>query len=282
MEYGSLTQKTDKTNTTLRCWAAVAALTVTLMMFGCSAQKEIEQMTVEARYAAAKTLFADHDYLQAYEEFRIITLQYQGNALASDAQFYMGECRFQREEYILAAYEYDVLVRTMPTSPLLAKARYKRALCYYMMSPSFNLDQTYSKQAIDEFQSFIEYHPTDSLVTDAEAKINILNTKLAQKEFENGITYMHMEYYKSAIASFDHVLEKYHDSPYAEQAQLKKAEAQLLRKHVQDAKSEIEKFFVKYPGSRLIPDAERLRDDILSRVKNTPTETKTPAADLSR
>jgi tetratricopeptide (TPR) repeat protein len=98
------------------------------------------------------------------------------------------------------------------------------------MSPSYNLDQAYSKQAIDEFQSFIEYHPTDSLVTDAEKKIGELNMKLAQKIFENGVTYMHMEYFKSAVASFDLVLEKYHDTPYAEQAQLRKAEAQLKRR----------------------------------------------------
>jgi outer membrane protein assembly factor BamD len=252
------------------------AILMSLLVVSCTATKEIEQLTVEARYAAAKALFADRDYLQAYEEFRIVTLQYQGNALANDAQYYMGECRFRREEYILAAYEYDVLIRTMPSSPYVPKARYAKARCYFKMSPSFNLDQNYTKQAIDEFQSFIEYHPTDTLVTDAEAKISQLNTKLALKEFENGVTYMHMEYYKSAAASFDHVLEKYHDTPYAEQAQLRKAEAQLMRNRIHDAKVEIEKFFAKYPSSQWKSDAESLRKDIMSRV-----ESKSPTANPS-
>jgi outer membrane protein assembly factor BamD len=251
----------------------------TVTIGGCTATKEIEQLTVEKRFAAAKALFDGGDYLQAYEEFRIVTLQYQGSSLANEAQYLMGECRFRREEFILAAYEYDVLIRTMPTSPYVPRARYAKALCYFNMSPSFNLDQNYTKQAIDEFQSFIEYHPTDSLVIDAEKKISALNTKLAQKEYENGITYTHMEYYKSAAASFDHVLEKYHDTPYAEQAQLRKAEVQLTRKRFRDAKTEIDKFFSKYPNSQWKSDAERIRSEILSRLENVPPETRSPAAD---
>ncbi len=258
------------------------ALSILFLFGSCTATKEVEQMSVERRFANAKSLFDDRDYLQAYEDFRIVTLQYQGNALANDAQYYMGECRMKREEYILAAYEYDVLVRTMPNSPYVAKARYSKALCYFKLSPSFNLDQNYSKQAIDEFQSFIEYHPADSLVVDAEKKIGELNNKLAQKEYENGVTYIHMEYYKSAVVSFDHVLEKYHDTPYAEQAQWRKAEAQLLRNHVHDAKTEIDKFFLKYSSSQWKSDAERIRRDVLSRLESAPAEVKNPATNPSR
>lgn len=246
--------------------AAVLAASLTLTAGGCATTQELEQLSAEQRFARAMTLYADKSYLDAYEEFRIVTLQFQGSAFADSAQFQMGECRFMREEYLLAAYEYDVLIRTMPTSKLVPEARYRRALSYYQQSPEYYHDQTSTRQAIDEFQSFIEYHPTDSLVTDAEAKINELNTKLARKAFENGVTYMHMEYYKSAATEFDHVLEKYHDSPYAEQAQLRKAEAMLKRKKLPEAKAEIEKFLTKYPNSTLKQEAESLQKDILSRA----------------
>ena len=258
------------------------ALVAVLVLASCTAVKEVEQLSAEKRFAAAKALFDDRDYLQAYEEFRIVTLQYPGNTLANDAQFYMGECRYKREEYILAAYEYEVLVRTMSSSPLVPAARYARAMCYYKMSPSYMLDQNYTKQAIEEFQSFIEYHPTDSLVTVAEKKITELNTKLAKKEYENGVTYTHMEYYKSAAASFDHVLEKYHDSPFAEQAQLRKAEVQLMRNRVRDAKTEIDKFFLKYPNSSWKSDAERLRKEIATKLENTLPDAKTPTTSATR
>ena len=171
----------------------------------------------------------------------------------------------------------------MPTSKFVARARFERAMCYYNLSPVSYLDQTYSRQAIDEFQSFIEYHPTDSLVTLAEGKITEINTKLAKKEYENGITYIHMEYYKAAIVSFDHVLEKYHDSPYAELAQYKKAEVMLMRNRTNDAKTEIEKFLTKYPNSTMKADALALQKEILSRPpQKTPEPQKTPTVSSGR
>lgn len=269
--------------TMIRSFLLALAIGGTLILTGCGSTREVEQLTVEKRFEHATALFKEENYLEAYEEFRIVTLQYQGSTFADEAQFDMGECRFRREEYVLAAYEYDVLARTMPTSKYVPRSRYQRAMCYYRLSPASYLDQTYSRQAVDEFQSFIEYHPTDSLVTQAEAKIAELNTKLAQKEYENGITYIHMQYYKAALASFDHVLEKYHDTPYAEQAQYKKAEVLLLRNRVSEAKAEIEKFFVKYPNSPLKANAEKLQKDILSRPPQKPPEPrKNPTASTER
>lgn len=249
---------------------SVTLITVFLLVIlswvaGCSASEETGSLSAEKRFEEGMKKFNDEDYLEAIEDFRIVALQYQGSALADDAQFYLGESRFQREEYILAAYEYEVLTRTMPTSEYVGKARFKRALCYYNLSPKSYLDQEYSKRAIDEFQSFIEYHPTDSLVSQAEAKIMELNTKLAKKEFDNGAVYMTMEYYKAAIVSFDHILEKYHDTPYAEQAQLKKAEAMFYRNKFTEAQQEIEKFFTKYPSSAFKAEAEKLKQDILDK-----------------
>ncbi len=236
---------------------------------GCEASEELQQLSAEERFARAMRLFNDEDYLAAIEEFKIVTLQFQGGTLADDAQFYIGESYFKREEYQLAAYEYESLIRTMPTSEFVPRARYQRALCYYHLSPPSHLDQEFTRRAIDEFQTFIEYHPTDPLVSDAEQKISELHTKLAKKEYENGIIYMKMEYFRAALNSFDFVLEKYYDSPYAEHAQLKKAEAMLRRKRYLEAKEEIEKFFSKYPNSSLKEEAEQLRLDILSQLSQS-------------
>ena len=206
--------------------------------------------------------FKNEDYLEAIEEFKVVSLQYQGSNVADSAQFYMAECRFLREEYILAAFEYDVLLRTMPGSIFAPRSRFRRATCFYRLSPKAILDQDYSRKAIDEYQAFLEYYPTDTLVSLAEQRITELNTKLAQKDYENGITYMHMEYYKAATYYFDLVLDKYHDTQYAEPALLKKAEALTDRKKYTEAKEALDKFREKYPSSALKSDADKLNADI--------------------
>jgi outer membrane protein assembly factor BamD len=252
-------------------------ITLSTLIVGCGSEEATKQLSAEQRYELGMKAFRDEDYLAAIEEFKVVSLQYQGSKVADSAQFYMAECRFIREEYILAAFEYDILIRTMPSSIFVSRARFRRATCFYELSPKSILDQNYSRKAIDEYQAFLEYHPTDTLVSSAEQRINELNTKLAQKDFENGLTYMHMEYYKAATYYFDVVLDKYHDTQYAEPALLRKAEALTNRKKYTDAKEAMDKFREKYPSSILKSDADRLNSDIEAGLRAEKTkEQKVP------
>jgi len=246
-------------------------ITLSALIIGCGSEEATKQLSAEERYELGMKAFRSEDYLAAIEEFKVVSLQFQGSKVADSAQFYMAECRYLREEYILAAFEYDVLLRTMPSSIFAPRAQFRRATCFYELSPNSILDQNYSRKAIDEYQAFLEYHPTDTLVSLAEQRINELNTKLAQKDFENGMTYMHMEYYKAATYYFDVVLDKYHDTQYAEPALLKKAEALTDRKKYADAKEALVKFREKYPSSILKSDADKLNSDIETGLREEKT-----------
>ncbi len=249
-------------------------ITLSALIIGCGSEEATKQLSAEERYELGMKAFRSEDYLAAIEEFKVVSLQFQGSKVADSAQFYMAECRYLREEYILAAFEYDVLLRTMPSSIFAPRAQFRRATCFYELSPNSILDQNYSRKAIDEYQAFLEYHPTDTLVSLAEQRINELNTKLAQKDFENGMTYMHMEYYKAATYYFDVVLDKYHDTKYAEPALLKKAEALTDRKKYADAKEALVKFREKYPSSILKSDADKLNSDIETGLREEKTMKK--------
>lgn len=241
---------------------------------GCGSSEPTEQLSADKRFAVGMRLFNNGDYLDAIEEFRIVTLQFQGTNVADASQYYLAECRYEREEFILAAYEYDQLVRTMPTSKYVTKSRYKRAMCYYRLSPPSYLDQMYTRKSIDEFQSYIEYDPTDSLVHDAEGKIMEMNTRLAEKDYNDGLIYMRMGYYRAAVVYFEDGIEKYHDTPYAELAQLKKAEALSERKRQTEAMSELEIFYKKYPNSQHKNDADELLAIIRQRIVDEKEQSK--------
>jgi outer membrane protein assembly factor BamD len=247
-------------------------ITLSTLIVGCGSEEATKQLSAEERYKLGMKAFRNEDYLAAIEEFKVVSLQYLGSKVADSAQFYMAECRYLREEYILAAFEYDVLLSTMPSSVFISRARFRRATCFYELSPNSILDQNYSRKAIDEYQAFLEYHPTDTLVSLAEQRINELNTKLAQKDFENGMTYMHMEYYKAATYYFDVVLDKYHDTQYAEPALLKKAEALTNRKKYTDAEEALGKFRDKYPSSNLKSDADKLNSAIETGLRDEKTK----------
>ncbi len=260
-------------------------LYVLLALSGCGSKDTTKQLGAEERFTLGMKYFNKGDYLDAIEEFKVVALQFQTSKYADAAQFFMAESRFRREEYVLAAFEYDVLLRTMPSSPYASRARFQRATCFFELSPKSSLDQDYSRKAIDEYQAFLEYFPTDSLVPVAEKRISDLNTKLAKKDYENGLTYMYMEYYKAATYYFDLVLEKYHDTPYAEQAQLKKAQALTERKKYSEAKEEIERFLSKYPATSMKADAVKLRAEIDKKIaegREMKPKTPEPMLDTSK
>jgi len=261
-------------------------LFATLMLFvlpGCGSSDTTKDMAAEARFAHAKELFDDEDYLEAINEFNVITLQNQGSSVASEAQYYLAECRYRRGEYLLAAFEFQVLIRSYSASPRQAEAQYKIGLSYYMLSPKSTLDQQYSKKSIEELQTFVETYPADPHVSDANVKIKELTERLAKKEYETARLYVTMDYYRAALMSFDEVIEKYHDTEFAPQAFEGKVNLLMARNHYREAGLEINRFLVRYPNSVLKTTMESLKETASREVElghnvDSPPPKGTPAA----
>jgi outer membrane protein assembly factor BamD len=246
--------------------------TLLLVAFGCGSSETVTSATPEARFAKAKELYDKRDYLEAINEFTVLTLQFQGSSVAADAQFYLGECRFARGEYLLAGFEYSVLKRSFPASARVPESQYKLGVSYYDLSPPASLDQQYTRKAVEELQAFIEYYPDDPHVPDAAAKIKELNTKLAEKQYNTARLYSRMEYYRAALSTYDMVIEKYHDTEYAPLAYIEKCELLYSRHRYREAGTEITKFLERYPNSVLASRAQLLKGKI---AKEMPTSTET-------
>lgn len=244
----------------VRSWIVAGVLALALV--GCGGGEVTKVMSVEDRFAHAKMLFDKGSYLDAVNEFTVITLQYQGSAFAADAQYYLGECRFARDEFLLAAFEYSVVKRNYPASPRVADAQYKLGVCYYSLAPRSSLDQQYTRRALDELQSFVEYYPAHEKALDAEAKIRDLTTRLAKKQYDTAKLYRTMEYYRAALYYFDDVIEKYHDTEYAPLSSIDKMEMLMGRNKYAEAAAEAKRFLEHYPNSVLRGKVESLKKDI--------------------
>ncbi len=232
-----------------------------IIWIGCDSSKNAT-MDPDDRWQRAKNLYADGSYFEAIEDLKILTLQNQGSAYGDSAQILLANSYYNRKEFILAEYEYENMVRSRTGSKLLPQARFRLGMCYYNLSSESRLDQQNTRKAIDAFQSYIEYTPADSLVPNAEAYIRELNNKLAEREYSIASMYMKMGYFRAAIIYFDALLEKYHDSELADDAQLGKALAFYNRKKYPEAYDEIQKFMDRYPSSTRRVEGEQLLSNI--------------------
>ncbi len=226
-------------------------ITVTLLLlvlFGCAETVDIAKLTAEGHFEYAKKLYDEQDFYEARNQFKSILLQNPGNAIIDDAQFYLGMTYFKRREFILAAYEFSKLIRDIPASKFVPEAQFMLAESYYQLSPPAPLEQGYTKKAIEEFQAFLDFFPTNEKCSEAEKKIKELTLKLAEKEFNAGVIYEKMEYYTAALKSFKYVVNHYHDTRFAPEAMFKRINILLNKERFDEAKREYLLLASRYPN----------------------------------
>jgi len=218
----------------------------------------------EKAYDIAYKKYLKKDYYDAIEDFGLIKLKYSGTKIIDKAIFYLGMSYYGRGEFVLAAYEFEYLLKNYSGSEFALKARYQLAMCYYGLSPKYNLDQTYTKYAIQEFKNFIDLYPKDPLSAESESKITELKNKLALKELKSAEQYMVLGNYKSAIIYYDAVLDEFFETDMADDALYGKIQALIAKKKYSDAKKEIERFESKFKSSDLLQKVTNIKNNLPS------------------
>lgn len=230
---------------------------------GCgSSGSDISTDDPDKAYQTAKKNYDRKDYLQAIDDFTLIKVKFAGSIISDKSQYYLGMSYLKREEFLLAAYEFEYLIKNYATSPYVLDSRFQLGMCYYGLSPKYSLDQTYTYMAINEFKNYLELYPTDKNSPQAEAKVKELRNKLALKQFESAELYFRMEDYKAATYYYESVVSEYYDSDYADDALYGKILTLITRKRNDEAKAEIERFESKYSGSNLMNKVKALKNKL--------------------
>jgi outer membrane protein assembly factor BamD len=233
-------------------------------MYSCSSSSgsDIKTDDPEKAFKIAKAKFDDKDYLDAIDDFSFIKIKFPGTSVADKTQYYLGASYYYREEYILAAYEFENFLKNYPLSSLMPDTRYMLGLCYYNLSPKYALDQEYTRYAIEELQLYVELYPEDKNTADAAAKLKELKDKLAYKLYRTGLLYMKMDDYRAAALYFKTVYEQYVDSDWADDAMLGQVDALINARKTDEAKKVLERFYKLFPKSNLKSKADNLKRNL--------------------
>lgn len=241
---------------------------ITIILFAvlaaaCGSSIDTTTMSADEHFAYAMSLYDDEDYEDALAEFQAILLQYPANPVNDDAQYYLGMTYFQRGQYLLSAYEFSKLIRDIPASPFVVDAQFMLAESYFQLSPPYQLDQVYTKKAIEEFQAFIDFFPTDERVDAVEMKINEMNKKLAEKQYSAAVIYEKMEYDNAAIDYYNKVIETYHDTEFAPMAYYNRIKLLLSNNREEEALRDMQSYLSRYPDDNNASEIQSLYDEIV-------------------
>ena len=137
----------------------------------------------EYRYEAVKALYADGHYRQASELFSLLLIPLKGTSYGEESLYMLGESNLKAKDYESAAMYFKKYYQTYPKGHYMELARFNSGYSLYKQTPDIRLDQSSTMQAINEYQSFLDYCPNTSLKEQAQVIIYDMQDKLVKKEY---------------------------------------------------------------------------------------------------
>jgi len=234
--------------------------------------KKIQRSTnSEFKYNAAVAYYKSGNYLKALPLFEGLLSVYRGTDKEQDIYYYYAYTNFRLNDFIMSGFYFSSFYHTFPHAARAEECEYMHAYCEYLSSPAYNLDQTDSKKSIEAFQTFIDDYPNSDRAKEANKYIEVVNTKLEKKYFENSKLYFTIEYYHAASVSLRSYIKSYPNSTYDEEASflIIKADYRYALNSVLNKKNErfqavidsYLKFVDNYPKSNYLTEAQGYYDN---------------------
>ena len=223
----------------------------------------------EEAWQKAQNYFQRERYYQAQQLLKDFVLNYSGSTMIDSAQYYLGRTTFELEDYITAAEEFKRVLTNYPFSKLVGDAAYYEARCYYEQAPGYQLDQTFTNQALDAFQRYLEEYTGHALQDSGYHYLAQCRDKLSHKEYAAAQLYYTLSEFASSVLYCDDILANYYDTQWAEPAQFLKARSFDALKDRVRARQEYQTYLEKFPGGRNADAARRALTGLPSSVSSS-------------
>ncbi|MEL6923422.1 MAG: outer membrane protein assembly factor BamD [Bacteroidota bacterium] len=252
----------------LYTWSFVAI--IALGMVSCRSEFEKIRTSGDADllYKKAFEFYEKEDYAKAQTLFELIISGLRGQVEAEKVYFYYAYSHYHQGKYITASYYFKDFVSKFLNSPDREEAAFMSAYSNYKLSPSYRLDQTYTLQAIEGLEQFVNTYTRSERVSEANKLIDTMRKKLERKALAQAELYFDLRQYQASMHTFENMLRDYPETSAAEEIRFKIVEASFLLaensvvvKQEERFKETIEKykaFRKKYPTSSYDKDLDNI------------------------
>ena len=177
----------------------------------------VKSSNYELKYEKAKEYYGKENYVRSSQLYEELIPAFKGTDRAEEVYYYYTWSEYNIGDYLLAQYHFKAFTRQYPMSKHVEECYFMNAYCYYLNSPKYSLDQTNTKSAIKEFQSFIDTYPESSRVDTCNKLMDVLRLKLEKKDYEINKQYFALSDWKACIVAAKNYLKEYPSSRYNEE-----------------------------------------------------------------
>ena len=194
-------------------------LALLLILTACGGrQTPITQLTPEDLFTQGMAHFEEGDWDDAILYLDRFTLVAGADPRVNDARWHVAQAHFNREEYVTSAAEFARLAADLGRADMADDARFMTCRAYEELSPDSQLDQEYTRGAIDHCRALLEWFPGSEHAEQARQIIDRMTSVLAEKVYEGGEWYFRRRAYDSALIYYGDVVELYPATVWAPRA----------------------------------------------------------------
>ena len=239
----------------------ITLISFLVLFISCASQLEGIKQT-DTYVEKSIQYFKDKKYSKARDRFQNIINNNQGTVLAVEALYYLASCEYELKEFGNSKQSFKEYVRYSQDDLRRQDAEYKICLCMFELTLDYKKDQTATKKAIEELQTFIEKYPGDKkYLSEVSDKIGVLREKLALKQYESAILYIKSNQDESAKLYLDDLLKQFRDTKYADDARIAHIIIFLMNEELEEANNFLNKNKNKFNSVDKYREAQDIIDN---------------------
>jgi outer membrane protein assembly factor BamD len=216
----------------------------------------------------------------AREYFQRIVDNYPQSPYRPDAKIGVGDAYLGDgtvEGYTLAIAEFKEFLTFFPTHARADYAQYKLGFAHYKQMRAPQRDQTESRAAVQEFETFVERYPNSPLMPEAQARLRESRDRVSEAEYQVGYFYYRARWYPGAIERLRALVKNDPGFTHRDAAYFYLAESLMKVKLEAEALPYYDRLVKEFETSEFLPRA-RQRLDEFKQLTPAPTAagTNTP------
>ena len=255
-----------------RSSALGSLLFLAVMAVGCSSNPpvtagpgEADQILLDRGQAALK----ERSWTRARTYFSELLESYPQSPVRADAKLGVGDTFLGENNsasYVYAQNEYREFLAFYPTSPKADYAQMQLGMVHFNQMLSPQRDQTETREAIKEFQTFVDRFPRSPLLPEVKQRLREAKDRLSDADMLVANFYLSIRLYSGAEPRYRHVLDT--DPEYTRKDSLYFHLAETLEKSLRkpEALPYYERLVKEFEKSEYLEETarriERLRQEL--------------------
>ncbi len=251
---------------------------IILTLSSCSQyQKLLKSDDVMLKKDKAIEYFEKGDYSKSLGLLTDIIPAFRGTSHAEELNYYFALAHYNMGDYMMAAHYFKSFTQGFPRSEHNEEFNFLSAYSKYLLSPRPSLDQTPTREAMNELQQFANKYPDSEKIEQVNTLIDELRQKLEKKAYDSAQLYFDLGDYMAAVRSFKNLIRDFPDTEYREEAMFL-----IIRSHFLYAENSIREkqserylevvdaydtFIKRFPDSSYLDDAAKMNIKALEQIE---------------